>query len=86
MGRFAGLDIAEVWEHCAGLVYQLCDALGILEQHQAIVTWPDASGDDPRIRIHAGIRASGRAGRLRASCPLWNDPTDVTAVIRALKV
>ena len=85
IGLFAGLDIAEVWERCAGLGDQLCDALGIPQQHQAIVTWPDASGHDLRILIDAGIRVSGRAGRLRASFHLWNDPTDVTAVIRALK-
>jgi selenocysteine lyase/cysteine desulfurase len=49
------------------------------------VTWADANGDDLRTLIDAGIRISGRAGRLRASFHLWNDPTDVSAVIRALK-
>jgi len=82
---FAGLDIAEVWAHCAGLGDLLCDELGIPQQHQAIVTWEDANGDDLRTLMDAGIRISGRAGRLRASFHLWNDPTDVTAVIRALK-
>jgi len=82
---FAGLDIAEVWAHCAGLGDQLCDELGIPQQHQAIVTWADADGDDLRTLIDAGIRISGRAGRLRASFHLWNDPSDVTAVLRALK-
>ena len=85
IGLFAGLDIAEVWAHCAGLGDQLCDELGIPQQHQAIVTWADADGDDLRTLIDAGIRISGRAGRLRASFHLWNDPSDVTAVIRALK-
>ena len=82
---FAGLDIAEVWAHCAGLGDLLCDELGIPQQHQAIVTWADADGDDLRTLIDAGIRISGRAGRLRASFHLWNDPSDVTAVLRALK-
>jgi selenocysteine lyase/cysteine desulfurase len=85
IGLFAGLDIAEVWQHCAGLGDDLCDQLGIPQQHQAIVTWADADGDDLRTLIDAGIRISGRAGRLRASFHLWNDPSDVTAVIRALK-
>jgi len=85
IGLFAGLDIAEVWAHCAGLGDLLCDELGIPQQHQAIVTWADADGDDLRTLIDAGIRISGRAGRLRASFHLWNDPTDVTAVLRALK-
>jgi len=85
IGLFAGLDIAEVWAHCAGLGDLLCDELRIPQQHQAIVTWADADGDDLRTLIDAGIRISGRAGRLRASFHLWNDPTDVTAVLRALK-
>jgi selenocysteine lyase/cysteine desulfurase len=81
---FADLDMAEVWAHCAGLGDRLCDELGIPQQHQAIVTWDDANGDDLRTLMYAGIRISGRAGRLRASFHLWNDPTDVTAVMRAL--
>ncbi|HEY4226340.1 MAG TPA: aminotransferase class V-fold PLP-dependent enzyme [Pseudolysinimonas sp.] len=85
IGLFAGLDIDEVWAHTSGLGDQLCDALGIPEQHQAIVTWPDASGHELRTLIDAGIRVSGRAGRLRASFHLWNDPSDVTAVVRALR-
>ncbi|MEO6533262.1 MAG: aminotransferase class V-fold PLP-dependent enzyme [Pseudolysinimonas sp.] len=85
IGLFAGLDIAEVWQHCSGLGDRLCDQLAIPQQHQAIVTWADADGDDLRTLIDAGIRISGRAGRLRASFHLWNDPTDVTAVITALK-
>jgi len=85
IGLFAGLDIAEVWEHSAGLGDQLCDALGIPQQHQAIVTWPDASGQELHTLIGAGIRVSGRAGRLRASFHLWNDASDVAAVVRALR-
>jgi selenocysteine lyase/cysteine desulfurase len=85
IGLFAGLDIAEVWQHCAGLGDDLCDQLGIPRQGQAIVTWADADGNDLRTLVDAGIRISGRAGRLRAAFHLWNDPTDVTAVIRALK-
>ena len=85
IGLFAGLDIDEVWEHSAGLGDQLCDALGIPQQRQAIVTWPDASGHDLMTLIEAGVRVSGRAGRLRASFHLWNDPSDVVGVVRALR-
>lgn len=85
IGLFAELDIAEVWERTAGLGDQLCDALGIPQQHQAIVTWPDASGHDLRTLIDAGVRVSGRAGRLRASFHLWNDERDVAAVVTALR-
>jgi selenocysteine lyase/cysteine desulfurase len=85
IGLFADLDIAEVWARTSGLGDQLCDALGIPQQHQAIVTWPDASGHDLGMLIGAGVRVSGRAGRLRASFHLWNDDSDVAAVVTALR-
>ncbi|GHF26194.1 aminotransferase class V-fold PLP-dependent enzyme [Pseudolysinimonas yzui] len=81
---FAGLDIAEVWAFTSGLGDALCEAVGIPPQRQAIVTWPDASGGDLKKLIDAGIRVSGRAGRLRASFHLWNDLSDVEAVARVL--
>lgn len=82
---FAGLDIAEVWALASGLGDQLCDALGIPQQHQAIVTWADPDRTDLDKLVAAGIRASGRAGRLRAAFHLWNDQRDVEAVVRALR-
>ena len=82
---FAGLDIDEVWEYTSGLGDLLCRELGIPEQHQAIVSWPDADGTQLRKLVAAGIRASGRAGRLRAAFHLWNDERDVESVIRALR-
>ena len=85
LALFASLDIAEVWSRTSELGDALCDGLGIPQQHQAIVSWPDASGDDLRKLIAAGIRASGRAGRLRASFHLWNTQADVDAVLNALR-
>jgi selenocysteine lyase/cysteine desulfurase len=84
LAMFASLDIAEVWARTSGLGDSLCEALGIPSQHQAIVTWPDADGEDLRTLVAAGIRVSGRAGRLRASFHLWNDESDVEAVVSAL--
>jgi selenocysteine lyase/cysteine desulfurase len=84
IGLFASLDIAAVWAHTAGLGDQLCDALGIPQQHQAIVTWADPDKTELERLIAAGIRASGRAGRLRASFHLWNSQEDVAAVVAAL--
>jgi len=81
---FAGLDIGEVWARTTALGDALCEGVGIPPQRQAIVTWPDASGDDLRRLIDAGVKASGRAGRLRASFHLWNDESDVEMVLRAL--
>jgi len=85
IGMFAALDIAEVWAYTSGLGDALCDALGIPQQHQAIVTWADPDRSDLRKLIDAGIRASGRAGRLRASFHIWNDESDVAAVVAALR-
>lgn len=82
---FEGLEIAEVWDLASGLGDSLCDALGLPQQHQAIVTWPDASGSDLLKLKAAGIRASGRAGRLRAAFHLWNTEDDVAAVVAALR-
>jgi selenocysteine lyase/cysteine desulfurase len=82
---FAGLDIAEVWERTSGLGDALCDGLGIPPQHQAIVTWADRDGTDLGKLAAAGIKASGRAGRVRAAFHLWNDESDVESVIRALR-
>jgi len=82
---FAGIDIGEVWERTTGLGDELCERLGIPAQHQAIVTWPDSSGGDlAKLRL-AGIRAAGRAGRLRASFHLWNTSADVDAVVAAIR-
>ena len=85
IGLFAGLDIHEVWSHTTDLGDAICDGLGIPQQHQAIVSWPDASGGDLRKLVDAGVRASGRAGRLRASFHLWNTEADVDAVLNALR-
>lgn len=85
IGLFAGLDIAEVWARTTALGDALCRGLGIEEQHQAIVSWPDATAAQLGRLVDAGIRASGRAGRLRASFHLWNDERDVEAVLSALR-
>ena len=82
---FAGLDMDEVWAWTSGTGDQLCDTLGIPQQHQAIVTWTDPDRTDLTKLTGAGIRASGRAGRLRASFHIWNDERDVEAVARALR-
>lgn len=81
---FAGLDVASVWDHAAGLGDQLMDALRLPEFHQAIVTWEDPDGRALAQLKAAGIRASGRAGRLRVAFHLWNTEEDVSAVIAAV--
>jgi selenocysteine lyase/cysteine desulfurase len=82
---FAGLDIASVWDLTSGLGDQLCDDLGIPQQHQAIVTWADPERLDLERLSAAGIRVSGRAGRLRAAFHLWNTEQDVADVRSAMR-
>ncbi|MCU1414277.1 MAG: aminotransferase [Microbacteriaceae bacterium] len=82
---FADLDISGVWDYTSGLGDALCDGLGIPQQHQAIVTWADPDGSDLGKLNAVGIRASGRAGRLRAAFHLWNDDIDVEHVLAALR-
>jgi len=84
IGMFAGLDIPTVWEHAAGLGDQLSAALDIPEFHKAIVTWDDPDGRALARLAAAGIRASGRAGRVRVAFHLWNTEEDVRAVVDAL--
>ncbi len=81
---FRRLDIDAVHAHAAGLGDALCERLGVDARGQAIVTWPDADGDDLAAMTAAGIHASGRAGRARVAFHLWNTTDDVEAVVRAL--
>lgn len=81
---FSRVDMAAVTAYDAALGDALCAALGVPERSQAIVTWPDANGDDLRALTAAGITASGRAGNARVAFHLWNDTDDVEAVLRAL--
>jgi selenocysteine lyase/cysteine desulfurase len=49
------------------------------------VTWADPDATDLGRLVAAGVKASGRAGRLRASFHQWNDESDVAAVLAALR-
>lgn len=81
---FTSLDVAEVWRHSAALAASTLEALGEPVRRQAIVTLPDEDGAQLRALTAAGVRASGRAGRLRLAFHLWNDEDDVERVVRAL--
>lgn len=84
IGLFAGLDLAEVWSRSTALGDALSAALDFEPQHQAIVSLPDDGGGLDALTA-AGIRATGRAGRIRVAFHLWNTPADVDAVVRALR-
>ena len=48
------------------------------------MTVADERGEKLRALTAAGIRASGRAGRLRLAYHLWNYEDDVDRVVRTL--
>lgn len=84
IGLFADADISELWRHASGLGDAVCRGLDVAEQHRAIVTVPDPDGCRLARLAAAGVRASGRAGRLRLAFHVWNTPADVEAVLAAL--
>lgn len=84
IGLFAAADVAAIWRHASGLGDAVCRGLGIPEQHQAIVTVEDPGGVLLERLTAAGLRASGRAGRLRLAFHVWNTAADVAAVLSAL--
>lgn len=81
---FANADIASLWQHATGLGDRLCRGLGLPEQHQAIVAWPDPDGRQVARLTEAGVRVAGRAGRVRAAFHVWNTVADVDAALAAL--
>ncbi len=81
---FAAADLVAVNEHCVGLANALRRLLREPESDSAIVTWPDVDGSAIAALTAAGVAASSRAGRVRVAFHLWNDPSDVALVARAL--
>jgi selenocysteine lyase/cysteine desulfurase len=80
----ASLDAEEVRIYDVGLANAFRERLGLVASDSAIVTWPDAEGDDLAALTVAGITASGRAGRARVAFHLWNDDEDVHLAARAI--
>jgi selenocysteine lyase/cysteine desulfurase len=81
---FASLDIEKVRQHNTQLGNDLCAAMGLPSKDQAIITWDDPHGSDLVRLSENGIIASGRAGRVRVAFHLWNNQSDVEAVLRAI--
>jgi selenocysteine lyase/cysteine desulfurase len=84
LGFAASLDAREVQTHDVGLANAFRERLGLEASDSAIVTWPDAEGDDFAALTAAGIKASARAGRARVAFHLWNDEEDVDLAARAI--
>lgn len=82
---FRSLDQDEVWAHASGLGDLLCERLDRDPQHRALVSWPDEDGADLARLLAAGLRVSGRGGRLRVAFHVWNDESDVDELVRLLR-
>jgi selenocysteine lyase/cysteine desulfurase len=77
------IGIAQIHTHNVGLANRFRNGLGLPPEKSAIVStdWPDASQRLER----AGVMATSRAGRLRASFHLYNTTADVDTALEALK-
>ncbi|NYF09750.1 selenocysteine lyase/cysteine desulfurase [Leifsonia sp. AK011] len=83
MPWLASLDATAVHAHCVGLANTVRSSLGLPLADSAILALdvPDAAA---RLES-AGIRAAVRAGRARVSFHLYNDVSDVEALLGALR-
>ena len=77
-----GVDVIN--EHNVGLANAFRSALGLEPSNSAIVS-VDTAGDMSRLES-AGILAAWRAGNLRVSFHLYNDNSDVDALLNTLEV
>jgi selenocysteine lyase/cysteine desulfurase len=76
------IGIQQIHDHNVALANRFCAGLGLPAADSAIVS---CSIEGAAERLHrAGIRATTRAGRLRASFHLYNTPADVDGAIKAL--
>jgi len=75
------VGIHAIHDHDVALASHLRDELGLPASRSAIVTIPTEAPVD--LASH-GIHASVRAGSLRVGCHLYNDVTDVDALVRAV--
>jgi selenocysteine lyase/cysteine desulfurase len=79
----AGLDLARVRDHCAGLADKVRTELGHAPAGSAIVSL-DLGADQVERLAKAGVVSSVRAGRTRLSFHLYNTEDDVDRVLDAL--
>jgi selenocysteine lyase/cysteine desulfurase len=82
---FAQADVEALWAHASDLGDQLCQGLGLPEQHRAIVSWPDPDHRQLARMTAAGLRASSPLGLIRVAFHLWNTTEDVSAALAALR-
>lgn len=90
VGAVGALELIEavgveaIQAHNVALANQLRDALGLDPSDSAIVSI--AADDGALARLHdAGVRASGRGGRIRLAFHLYNDERDLERALGALQ-
>jgi selenocysteine lyase/cysteine desulfurase len=76
----AGLDAAEVHDHCVGLADATLAGLGHPPQGSAIIA-VDLSAEQARRLTDTGVVGASRAGRTRLSFHLYNTMDDVDLVV-----
>ena len=76
------VGVAAIHDHDVGLANRFREGLGLPASDSAIVS-AEVAGAHERLE-RAGIRASTRAGSLRAAFHLYNDEDDVDAALDAL--
>jgi selenocysteine lyase/cysteine desulfurase len=82
-GWLAGLDLALVRDHCAGLADTVLTELGLPKRNSAIISL-DLAPDQVERLTAAGVVGAVRAGRTRLSFHLYNTEDDVDRVLGAL--
>jgi selenocysteine lyase/cysteine desulfurase len=80
---FAGLDMAQVRDHCVGLADTILTELGHEPAGSAIISL-DLTAEQAERLTRAGVVGAIRAGRTRLSCHLYNTRDDVDRVLGAL--
>jgi selenocysteine lyase/cysteine desulfurase len=82
---FASLDTVAVHRYTSGLADRLLAALEHEPRGRSIITFDDPTAALLAAVRAAGLRASGRDGRVRLAFHVWNDDTDVLRAADALR-
>ena len=80
----AGLDLAAVRDHCAGLADATLTALGKQPRGSAVISL-DVTAEQARRLSAAGVVGAVRAGRTRLSFHLYNTMDDVDLVVASTR-
>ena len=83
--ELAGDDPGAIRRHDVALADAVRAGLGLDPAGTAIVSLADPSGDVAARLAATGLRCAGRGGCVRVGFHVWNDESDVAAVLAALR-